>query len=350
MPRDYVADTLRDFVAVESTPEAGQQGILQRAADELRGMGLHPHVDRRLGTVVASHRRGGVLFNGHLDTVPLGSGWRVRPGTLRGHRLYGRGAADMKAGCVAAIAAGRRLLEREVPFSLLFTTDEETTMDAAKALAGTALVRDAAAVVVGEPSSLKAFVSEKGVYWFDVIAKGRAAHGSLPHLGVNAILTAARIVRRVAPHARPRDPAGDLTINVGRIYGGTKTNVVADSCTVELDVRYPPRWAPRRVRSLVTRLAGKGARVVERHHVPAAAVDPRSRHVRLLLEIARTEAGSVTYGTEMAFYARTNSRTVICGPGDSAHIHGPDEFVDLREVRRAADIYAHYAFALHRLQ
>jgi len=346
MARDFVADTLREFVAVESTPEAGPQEILQRVASEVRDLGLRPRIDRRLGTITAAHGRGGVLFNGHLDTVPVGSGWTVKPGTLRGGRLYGRGTADMKAGCVAALAAAKNLLEKDVPFSLLFTTDEETTMDSAKAVMATPLIHDAAAVVVGEPSSLVPFVVEKGVYWFDAIASGRAAHGSLPHLGENAILKMGRLLDRVARYSRPRDPVRELTVNVGRVYGGTKTNVVADACTAELDVRYPPRMRPEQVRVLVRRLAGRDLRLVERHHVPAARIDPRSRPIRLLAKLAGTRPGAVTFATEMAWYSRHNPRCVVFGPGSPAQCHVANEFVPLAEVRRCARIYAAFASAM----
>jgi len=343
---DDLAEVLADFVAVESTPEAGPKGILERAASEVRNLGLTPKVDRKLGTLIASHKRKGVLFNGHLDTVPFGGNWTVDHGTRRGDRLYGRGTADMKAGCVAAIFAAKKLLEDDVPFSFLFTTDEETTMNAAKALAATAIVRDAAAIVVGEPSNLGVFTSEKGVYWFDAIAKGKGAHGSLPHLGDNAILKLRPLLDAVAPYAKPRRPLEDLTINIGKMYGGTKANVVADACCVELDVRYPPSMRPSQVVTLVRKLAGRNLCLIERHHVPAAAVDSKSPHVTTLRRIAGTESGKVTYATEMAFYAQRNPRTVICGPGDPVRIHVPDESVELSEVRRAADIYGRYAAAM----
>jgi len=343
---DDLAAVLTEFVAVESTPEAGPKAILERAASEVRGLGLTAKVDRKLGTLIASHRRGGVLFNGHLDTVPFGGNWTVGHGTRKGDRLYGRGTADMKAGCVAALFAARTLLESDTPFSFLFTTDEETTMTAAKALAASAIVRDAAAIVVGEPSNLGVFTSEKGVYWFDAIATGKGAHGSLPHLGDNAILKMRPLLDAAAAFARPRRPLEDLTINVGKMYGGTKTNVVADACCVELDVRYPPSMRPPQVVALLRKLAGRDLRLVERHHVPAAAVDPKSKHVTTLRRIAGSDSGKVTYATEMAFYAQHNPRTAICGPGDPARIHVPDESVELSEVRRAADIYARYATAM----
>ena len=346
MARDYVTDTLREFVAVESTADAGPSKILDRAASEIRDLGLRPHIDRKLGTLTATHGVGGVLFNGHLDTVPFGSGWKVKHGTLRGGRLYGRGTADMKAGCVAALAAARTLLERGVPFSLLFTTDEETTMKSAKALMATKSVRDAAAVVVGEPSSLAPFVTEKGVYWFDAIASGRAAHGSLPHLGENAILKVRGLLERVAPYSRPRDATRELTVNVGRVYGGTKTNVVADTCTVELDVRYPPHMTPERVRAAARRMAGQDLHLMERHHVPAARVDPRARHVKLLARLSGAEPGAVTFATEMAWYSRHNPRCAIFGPGSPAQCHVANEFVPLAEVRRCARIYAEFASAM----
>src|SRR3989442_6864308 len=105
----------------------------------------------------------------------------------------------MKVGCAAMLAAARELKRKDVPFSVLFTTDEETTMRAAMTLQGTGLVKKAAAVVVGEPSDLAIIGSEKGVLWFEGTTHGRRAHGSMPHPGGNPILKVMRVPAAFSP-------------------------------------------------------------------------------------------------------------------------------------------------------
>ena len=283
------------------------RAILEIAKTEIAGIGLEPTVNEELMAVSARNGRGGVLFNGHLDTVPSGQGWTRKTGDLDGSILYGRGTADMKAGCAAMLAAAKDLKSRDVPFSLLFTTDEETTMRAAKKLQGSGIVTKAAAVVVGEPTDLAIVGSEKGIVWFEVTTRGRSAHGSMPHLGDNANL-----------------------------------------CAMDLDVRYPPHLSKEDAVRLVestTRIVG-APEIDIKHEVPAVEVNENSDHIRRMKEIAGPEVRTVAYGTEMAFYAQSNPRCLVFGPGAPEQCHVPDEHVDLAQVARAAEIYAKYAEAL----
>lgn len=323
--------------------------ILQAAVDEIRSIGLTPRIHDDVNAVSAVHGSGGVLFNGHLDTVPVGGGWEHDLGERTGDRLWGRGTADMKAGCVAALAAARDLLRDGVPFSLLFTTDEETTMKAAMTLKDAPFVREAAAVVVGEPSDLDVITAEKGVAWFRATTRGRSAHGSMPHLGVNAIHAMVGFLARLEPHARPWDPTAEVTVNVGTIAGGTKVNVVADACTVDLDTRYPGGEDADSVRGLLEREIGAADVAVELelvHNVPVAEVAEDAPHVRKAVEIAGTGTRRVTYATEMAWYHETNPRTLVLGPGKPELCHAANEYVDLPQVVACADVYRRYAAAM----
>ena len=343
---EFVRTLLEQFVRNPSTSDDDVTVILRAAASALEHIGLRPTVHEDIKAVEASSEEGGILLNGHLDTVPVASGWTKGQGAWEGDWLYGRGAADMKAGCVAALAAARVLVERGEPVSVLLTTDEETSMAGSKALASRSIVRDAAAVVVLEPSSLRVITSEKGILWLRATTRGRSAHGSMPHLGDNAIQRMARGLARLEPYAHPKDLLGELTVNIGRIEGGAAPNVVADRCSAELDCRHPPSMTRPQVEALLRKAfadAGEDVEFELMQDVPAAGVAPEAPHVQLLREIAGTEVVGVTYATEMAWYALHNPRCVVFGPGETARIHVPDERVSLQETVRAAEILVAYA-------
>ncbi len=350
---DFVRTTLEEFVRIPSSADVGPSNILRAATSVLDRIGLQPRVHDDAKAVEASSGTGGVLLNGHLDTVPLASGWTKDQGVWEGDWLYGRGAADMKAGCVAALAAARGLVECGVPVSVLLTTDEETSMAGSKALASLPIVRDASAVVVLEPSSLRVIASEKGILWFRATTRGRSAHGSLPQLGDNAIHRMTRALTRLEPYAHPRDALSEVTVNIGQIHGGVAPNVVADACSAELDCRHPPSVTRAQVEALLQdafKQAGETVLLELTQDVPAAGVPFDAPHVRLLGEIAGTEVVGVTYATEMAWYAAHNPRCVVFGPGETARIHVPDERVSLRETVRAADVLVEYAQRLPELR
>src|SRR3989441_8191995 len=238
---EYVRKNLTEFVGIPSTPDTDMRAILQAAIASIEELGLKPTLHSDVKAVTASSGSGGILFNGHLDTVPIASGWTRELGSWDGDVLYGRGTADMKAGCVAGLAAARTLLDAGVPVSLLFTTDEETTMHGAMKLASSEPVKRAAAIVVAEPTRLRVVASEKGVLWYRASTQGRSAHGSMPHLGDNAVYRMMRALPFLEGYSHPKDPLRDITVSLGAIRGGTKPNLVADTCVADLDCRHPPR-------------------------------------------------------------------------------------------------------------
>lgn len=222
-------------------------------------------------------------------------------------------------------------------------------MDAARKLAPTELIRDAASVVVGEPSQLQVVVSEKGVLWYRASTRGRSAHGSTPHLGDNAVYRMARVLPHLEALGHPKDVLAEITVSLGSILGGTKPNIVADTCVVDLDCRHPPGTTKEDVENVLRgAIAASGERVDLElfHEIPPAAVSSDAPHVVRLRAIAGTNVRAVTYGTEMAYYAPMNPRCVVFGPGEPDRIHVPDERVSLQEVVRAAEIYASFAEAV----
>jgi len=212
-----------------------------------------------------SGRRPVVHLNGHIDVVPAGGGWTVHPfaGLVRDGRIYGRGACDMKAGIAAAVFAAEAIRRAGVDapgtIEISGTVDEESG-----GLAGVAWLaergrlshRRTDAVIIPEPLGVdRICVGHRGVYWFELIIRGRTAHGSMPFLGVNAIDAMAQVLEAFRAELGPMlasrttampvvpEAARHASINVNGIAGGQpvdalQTPCVADECRALVDRRF----------------------------------------------------------------------------------------------------------------
>src|SRR5256885_13065904 len=125
------------------------------------------------------------------------------------------------------------------------------TMQGAVKLAPIDLVKNAAAVVVAEPTRLRVVASEKGVLWYRASTSGRSAHGSLPHLGDNAVYRMMRFLARIERYGHPRDVLNEITVSLGTIQGGTKPNLVAGPRSAALGPRHPPGTTKTDVEALL---------------------------------------------------------------------------------------------------
>ena len=160
---EYVRTLLQEFVRIPSVTEADMPAILSAAEAAMEDLGVRPPIHRDVHAIEASSGKGGVLLNGHLDTVPVASGWTKDQAVWEGDWLYGRGAADMKAGCVAWFAVARRLLDRGQPVALFLTTDEEKRMRASIALASSPVVRARSEAAVTGPTGIEVIASRRWV-------------------------------------------------------------------------------------------------------------------------------------------------------------------------------------------
>ena len=195
--RDHVIKTLLDLVSIDSDVHSDKEKIIDYTMKRLEEAGLEPYT---VGTVkdpaiIASYGTGGILFSGHLDTVPIGSGWTKGQGEIVGDRIYGRGTADMKGDCAAVIDVAEELVKDNIPFSICFTTDEEEQMHSTSAAVKDEVVSKASAVLIGEPTGLCPAYREKGVFRFRLTTNGKAAHASQPWLGKDASLKDALVHR-----------------------------------------------------------------------------------------------------------------------------------------------------------
>lgn len=265
-------------------PPGDTRLVADFVVDSLRARGFAPEVitprPGMVNAVVAVDGSGPgrhMILNGHLDTFPIGdrSLWALDPfsGLVADGRIHGRGVSDMKAGIAGAIAAFCLLAERRDAWhgrlTLALVCDEETfgpwganyLVDHHPKLRG-----DAA--LIGEPSSPRTVrFGERGLAWVRLTARGQSAHSAYPNQGWNAIVPLVEILQELkalegvdwpvpGDFLRTIDQARSVTdellgagttdllpaviVNFGTIRGGTKVNLIADSCEAEVDVRIPP--------------------------------------------------------------------------------------------------------------
>ena len=371
---DEVLAYPRALIAAKSeNPGGTEDRAAAVASDILTAVGAKPEIVRSEAgrpSVMASlgtERGPSLAWNGHLDVVPAGSldTWRHDPwaGDLDDDgRLVGRGAADMKGPIGAALAAASALRRAGTPLagSLVFhlAADEELAgVHGTRVLWERGLLTQDAAIV-GEPSELQVGLAERGGAWFTATAFGKAAHGSQPHRGVNAITSMARFLLRL-PEVLPdieHPLVGRPTVNAAMIEGGSAPNVVPDRCAVDIDRRIVPgETDPDAVRApfltIVDSLRSEDSEVeIEvrlREWTDAAEASPDTDIARIAVEAVRATTGTApdlvgfTGITDARFYInQADIPTVICGPGSLTVAHTADEWVPVDELVAGARAYA----------
>jgi acetylornithine deacetylase/succinyl-diaminopimelate desuccinylase family protein len=371
---DEVLTYARALIAAKSeNPGGSEDEAASVASDILTELGAELTVVRSEAdrpSVVARIGGGGgpsLAWNGHLDVVPAGSldTWRHDPweGEIDDEgRLVGRGAADMKGPIAAALAAAAALRRADTPLDgpLVFhlAADEELAgLHGTKVLWERGLLTQDAAIV-GEPSEMQVGLAERGGAWFTATAYGKAAHGSQPHRGVNAITTMARFLLRLPEVLPDREHplVGSPTVNAALISGGSAPNVVPDRCVVDIDRRtVPGETDPDEVtapfRSLVESLRAEHpeteVEVSLREWTEAAEASPRTEIAGIAVDAVtsstgvRPEFAGFTGITDARFYInQARIPTVICGPGALAVAHTANESVPVDDLTTGARAYA----------
>ena len=342
-----VDEILAELVLLKSTQEDDVSPIVDYVSEKLGKLGLKPRLygEQTRPALIFQSGKGGVMLSGHLDTVPHGVDWDYEDGEVIDGKLYGRGACDMKGGCAAMLLAAENLVSAEAPFTLCFTSDEETTMNGASAASKDAAVAAAPAVCVAEPTAFDIVIKEKGLLQFKLATKGASAHASMPELGENAISKMIGLLCKIDDLQKvPRDTIRNMTMCVDTIKGGTKINVIPSDCEVEIDVRYPADMTPQEVLKLVKdRIGNAGYELNILHQLDPIETDPKLPAVTTLMEImGGARLSSVPYATEMVMFRSSNKALMVCGPGDPKVCHMDNEHIMLADVARAAEIYTEF--------
>jgi acetylornithine deacetylase len=350
---------------------AGEREIGAVVADLLEGWGVPAEV-REVApgrcNVVASLDGDGpsLMLNGHLDTVGV-EGMTVDPfaAQIVGSRLIGRGASDMKGGVAALLAATARLAAGGPRPHLVvaLTADEEHA-----SLGMQALVREgpgADLAVVCEPTSLAVMPAHKGFVWVRAAFRGRAAHGSRPELGVDAIRHAALYIAALDRYAdelaaRPSHPLlGHGSLHAGTIAGGTAPSVYPDQCEVQLECRTMPGTPPTAVLGGMQRVLDEvrarepslDASLEVTLARPGTEVPLDSALVQGLLAAGeahdvRPSLAGMTAWVDAALLNEAKIPAVCYGPGATEQAHTADEWIDTREIVTCAAVLESFARSL----
>lgn len=356
----------RDLIATNSENPPGREADAVRVLKE--HMEAHGLACREVGRterpnlIISSGGAGRaqLVLHGHLDTVPAGARefWSHDPfeSEIVNGRLYGRGACDMK-GPMAALAEA--LIEyskkpQSSPLLMLATSDEESGCMGAEDVALSGQLAGTKFGVCAEPTNLEVLVGERGMLWTRVSAVGKAAHGSRPETGLNAInvcMDALRVLIKRGYAYEADHMMGRPTINIGTIKGGIRINVVPDQCEALVDMRLVKGQEPDSVLGeMRDRLdsAGLSERVSVEYVFgkPPVKTPPDSEIVAVAVQAVRKMTGktlklrAATFGTDCSvLQPKVGIISVICGPGSIEQAHQPDEYISVSQLLKSVDVY-----------
>ncbi|MBE9639037.1 acetylornithine deacetylase [Salipiger mangrovisoli] len=355
---------LGDLIACPTVSSESNLAMIAMIGDQLEHLGAKVEILRdgsgtkaNLFATLGPDVPGGVVLSGHTDVVPVtDQDWSSDPFTLaeRGDRLYGRGSCDMKGFIAAALALAGPVSQMALrrPLHLCFTHDEEVGCLGARALVPELQRRGYAPrmAIIGEPTGMRLIEGHKGCCEYTTRFSGLEGHGSAPDRGVNAVLYALRYAQRLMDLAEalktraPRDSRFDppwTTVNIGRLAGGAAHNVIPGKAEIDWEMRPVQPGDADFVKEALARCVAQELLPAMRAIHPSAEITTEvigevSGLIPMAENAARdlicrltgsTSADVVPFGTEAGLFQQMGMSVVVCGPGEIAQAHKPDEFV-----------------------
>ncbi len=308
-----------------------------------------------------------IILSGHTDVVPVSKSWSTDPfkATIKGDKLYGRGACDMKGfiACTLAYAPiySKTNLDRDIHFS--FTFDEETACQGAPILIKELKkkgIKDGICII-GEPTNMKIIDAHKGCYEYTTYFEGLAGHSSAPHKGVSAVEYAARYVNKLIELRQklidraPKDSIFDppySTLQIGGVFGGIAHNVIADKCHVNWETRPVVKEDGIFLNSELDKYANEVLLPEMKKIYPNSSIkkkiigeiigfdrDTKSDACELVSSLTGDNSREVvSFGTEAGLFQEIGISTVVCGPGSIEQAHKVDEYIVLDELKKCLNL------------
>jgi acetylornithine deacetylase len=350
-----LSELLSELVRIDSVnPDvvpggAGELEVAHFVASWCERAGLEVELEEiapgRANVVAVARGSGGgrsLLLNGHIDTVGVEAMENGHEPVVEGNRLYGRGAYDMKGSVAAMMIAAREASKRGLRGDVIVTAvaDEEYASIGTEAVAAN-IVADGA--IVTEPTELDVAVAHKGFAGFEIETRGRAAHGSRPDLGDDAIVKMGPILTALGELsdnllAQPSHPLlGSGSIHASLIVGGQEFSSYPERCLLTGERRTLPGESREDVEAELRALVDGNAELRFSVSRQPFEIAPDDELVRLVHRHAGTDVIGVPFWTDAALLAGGGIPTVLFGPaGEGAH--AAVEWVDLDSVERCADV------------
>ena len=363
---------IEHLVGFNTVSRESNLGLIEWARDYLRGHGARTRLTHdvsgkkaNLFATLGDGAQPGLMLSGHTDVVPVdGQQWDTDPfvATMRDGKIFARGSADMKGFIGIILAQAPKFVEAlnggrlKAPLHYALSYDEEVGCLGVRGLIADLQKNGIrpAGCVVGEPTSMQPIIAHKGTHRFHCAVQGREAHSSYVTHGVNAIEYAARLIvyiRQLADRLaqiEQRDYGFTVpysTLSTGLVRGGIAANVIPKNCEFSFDMRTLPNASPDALYQEIRAYADLLAREM-RAIDPQSGIDLTWASQTIGLAASETEAivrwamqlsgnsvvGKVSYGTEAGLFQQMGVPTVICGPGDIAQAHRPNEFVALEQL------------------
>ncbi|MBL0404973.1 acetylornithine deacetylase [Microvirga aerilata] len=363
-PREMLAR----LIAFPSVSTSSNLDIIEFSREWLSSHGVESHIvmspegdKANLYATIGPRVEGGIVLSGHTDVVPVeGQAWSSDPWTLteRNGRLYGRGTADMKGFDALVLALVPEMVRASLkrPVHIALSYDEEIACRGAPSMVRAMCdsIPMPSAVIVGEPTRHAVVTGHKASVQLRTQVTGHAVHSSRIDQGVSAVMNAARLIawhedvmeenRRRADPANPFEPAY-TTLHCGMMVGGSAANVVSSSAWFFSDIRAIPTESPQdylsrygayirdviepRMKAIAPETGVAVELIAE---VPGLRPETDGAAERLMRRLTGDNGTHVvSYGTEAGLFQRVGWSTVVCGPGDIAQAHQPDEYIEVSE-------------------
>jgi len=357
---------LRKLICVETTAEKGELAAAEIISAELGRSGIDCRIDSWDGTraniiahIPSTGQKGALLFACHLDVVGAGEAiWKYPAfgAVERDGKIHGRGSADMKGGTAAAVTAIGQIVDSGMKLQgdIIFfaAAGEETDSCGTKRFVRDfGVMPEFIGVILPEPTDFDIITAHRGMLWLKVATKGKAAHGSTPQLGINAIASMKALLGELENYKIPFEPhelLGECSMSINTITGGKAINVVPDKCDIGIDIRTLPAQNRQAIiedfEKIFAKLKQKNsqfnAQVSIVREVGALETDCRCDFVRDFCScLGINETMAVGFTTDGPYFASLGAPVVIFGPGKPELAHKPDEYIDISDVEKAVKYY-----------
>lgn len=369
-PRYTSVEMLGKLVAFDTTSRNSNLELIHFVQDYLNAYGVgstlvHDETGQKanLWATIGPEGDGGVVLSGHTDVVPVdGQPWTSDPWVLTDKgdgRFYGRGTCDMKAFSAVALALLPEFIAAglKAPVHLALSYDEEVGCIGVHGLIG--LIKQIGVkprlAVIGEPTMMRVVDAHKSIRSYNVTITGHEAHSSNVQKGVSAVMVAAELIGKLneiaADLRKTGDPTGRFdppfsTAIANTISGGTAQNILARECRFTFEFRGLPHadvepaidafksYALVEVLPRLRAIApGANIEIARRAYSPPLRAEPGSEAESFVMALAeRNAAEAVSYATEAGIFQDAGIPAIVCGPGDIAQAHQPDEFIDKAQL------------------